>query len=55
MKKKLQAEKFLANIFHINKKQKDWLVKEAKKWECSQSQIIRSLIRSKISVDNKEL
>ena len=39
----------------LSTEEKKWLIKEAKKWEVSQSQIIRSLIRAKISVDNKEL
>lgn len=32
----------------IEKKQKQWVEKEAKKFECSEAHVIRSLIRNRI-------
>lgn len=53
---KLKLEKdLLPVLIRLNQDQKKWLIKEANKWRESQSQIIRSLINSRLEYnENKQ-
>jgi len=44
----MKKNKVLLKVL-VEVEEKKWVEKEAKKWECSEAQIVRSLIRSRIN------
>ena len=46
-------EKYIMTVWRVSKKQQQWVKKEAKRGKCSEAEIVRSLITSKM-IDQKE-